>query len=116
MAGNYEPHHPDFYPVAWSEATAKAAQLRSQINPVWVFADKGRTDVAALNRMRRLRAFRKGLEAQPQVISGAAEAFREGYELVFRRVRKRWDYDVELTFRWSEAAGIRETLEKEVLR
>lgn len=95
----YKSHHPAHYPVAWNTAARIALGKPGE----WVSVDRGATHWAAARRMKRLRAFRDGLQANPQAIFGAAGAFMQGLTLAFRAQEVGPVWDVQL--RWVPGAA-----------
>lgn len=91
MTGKYTPQHPSMYPISWHAAAAAAKeqfQAELQHSPdtqhsFWVTVEIAATPVAALNRMRRLRAFSKALRATQR--HPLHEGFARGWDLQFRR-------------------------------
>ena len=98
MPARYKAHHPEHYPIAWLSAAKIAVEKRDTDNP-WVSVDWARGESGAVNRMKRLRAFRDGLKANRYNYREIAEVIDAGYELTFRKVSFRGVWDVQLAWK-----------------
>lgn len=106
MTADYKPHHPEHYPIGWLTATKLAAERPGQ--DYWVSVDWARGEFGAVARMKRLRAFHKGLFANRFAYPELAAAFTAGYALTFRKRLVHGAWDVQLS--WKEADNRQETL------
>lgn len=110
MAAKFKPHHPEHYPVGWLSAAKVAAAARDHEDERkrWISVDWARGEAGAVGRMKRLRAFRDGLDANKYLYPVIAAAAEAGYELTFRKVLVRGVWDVQLS--WRQSRGREEML------
>lgn len=102
----YKSYRPDHYPIAWITAATKAFEIAQAVwtgNPEeiaqgpWISADWARGEAGAVNRMKRLRAFRDALRNFPHDKPALTKAAKS-WELQFRKVPVQDVWDVQL--RW----------------
>ena len=109
--GRYKPHHPEFYPVGWVSAAKNSAETLKEgaKQSDWVSADWSRGEAGAVQRMKRMRAFRDGLTANRYNYAKIAQLIDEGFALTFRKVAAHNVWDIQLC--WKKAADKQELLD-----
>lgn len=96
MKGVYRPREPGVYSAAWHEAVCRAAETPE----IWYPIAKCATEGAALNRMKRLRAFRDSLQIWTRHRTAQAVSRLPGFRISFRKRQKgelNWWVEVRLT-------------------
>jgi len=99
--------HPSSYPIGWLTATEKASRLALLELPEWekwVSIDWARGESGAVERMKRLRRFRDGLEAHQFEYPWAGEALAKGFRLGFRKQIAAGVWDIKVG--WIASSGI----------
>jgi len=98
MTSSYKAHHPSHYPVGWNTAVKLAAAKRDSPEP-WLSIDWARGRFGAIERMKRLRAFREGLYAYKNIWPEVAAALAAGYLLTFRKVPFEGVWEVQVSWK-----------------
>lgn len=95
----YNSLRPGAYPISWITAAQKAVKCweeSAEGEARWVSIDWARSEYAALNRMKRLWAFRGGLAAYPEDYPSISKIYTAGMELGFRKRESFGVWDIQV--------------------
>lgn len=97
MSSRYNVLRPGAYPIAWITAAQQAVDRAEAGQDPWVSVDWSRGESGAVNRMKRLWAFREGLRANPGDYPGISKIFAEQKTLRFRKLQRYGVWDIQVS-------------------